>query len=85
MSLQEREGAWMGLGLRWKDHRDRKQKVEDGWERIGVLFWVFGISLAYGIIQVVLSSVLLGIQGKEEPMGTMRKKAGRGGDSGDSC
>lgn len=30
MSLQKREEAWMGLGLRWKDHRDRTQKVEDG-------------------------------------------------------
>lgn len=30
MSLQKREEAWMGVGLRWNDHRDRKQKVKDG-------------------------------------------------------
>lgn len=35
---------------------------------------------------MVLSSVLSGVQDKEESVSTMRKKAGReGGDSGDSC
>lgn len=34
MSLQEREEASMALGLRWKDHRARKQEEEEGWERI---------------------------------------------------
>lgn len=35
---------------------------------------------------MVLTSVLLSGQDKEEPMGRVRRKAGRGrGDSGDSC